>query len=104
MTAAALGGSPPGLPQIGEHHFEGATPTFHVASMLFAGGKLGNAAAPAGSVPGSVDWLKLGDNGASIGLKEAYRVETAGGKAPSSCDNQPDNIEVQYAAQYWFYG
>ncbi len=53
---------------------------------------------------GAVDWLKLVDAGESRGLKEVYRVETAGGKAPSTCKDNDGTFEVHYAAQYWFYG
>ena len=54
---------------------------------------------------GAVDWLALtpkpGDG--TVGLGEVYRVETAGGEQPETCVGQPAMIEVQYAAQYWFY-
>lgn len=61
---------------------------------------------PAGT--GAVDWLALTDNGKglSVGLREVYRVETAGGSPPSSCSGEYKGkvISVQYSAQYWFYG
>lgn len=56
---------------------------------------------PAGT--GAVPWLKLDDAGGSNGLKEVYRVYTAGGNAPTSCSSA-GVISVEYAAMYWFYG
>ncbi|OBT59808.1 hypothetical protein VE03_10645 [Pseudogymnoascus sp. 23342-1-I1] len=61
---------------------------------------------PAGT--GAVPWLKLGDSGGSIGLKEVYRVYTAGGNPYSICSGQKSGaggiITVEYSAMYWFYG
>lgn len=68
-----------------------------------------NVPAPSDANPGldnegAIDWLKLGDKGESVGVKEVYRVETAGGKSPVDCTGRDGEITVQYAAQYWFYG
>ncbi|KAJ4983272.1 malate dehydrogenase [Stagonosporopsis vannaccii] len=50
---------------------------------------------------GSVPWLKLvqlqGD------YKEVYRVNTAGGVAPKTCEGVTGVFSVEYAAEYWFY-
>ncbi|KAH6644535.1 hypothetical protein C7974DRAFT_22516 [Boeremia exigua] len=50
---------------------------------------------------GSVAWLKLvhldGD------YKEVYRVNTAGGVAPKTCEGVQGGFSVDYAAEYWFY-
>lgn len=54
----------------------------------------------------AVPWLKLlaYDTAATTGnLREVYRMQTAGGSAPATCDGQAAVFEVQYAAQYWFY-
>ena len=59
---------------------------------------------PGGIGDGAIDWLALSAVAGSVKLQKAYRVETAGGKAPSSCAGQPPLIKVQYAAAYWFYG
>ena len=53
---------------------------------------------------GAVDWLQLKAKSGSTELMEAYRVFTAGGKAPSTCEGQPATFEMQYSAEYWFYG
>ncbi|OBT41713.1 hypothetical protein VE00_07791 [Pseudogymnoascus sp. WSF 3629] len=96
---------------IGKHYFNSAgVPTFDLSAR---GRKLlsklvakvpapANAnVGPAGT--GAVPWLKLDDAGGSVGLKEVYRVYTAGGVAPASCSGQPA-VSVEYAATYWFYG
>jgi len=51
---------------------------------------------------GSVAWLKL--NAVEGDYKDVYRVHTAGGMAPKNCAGQKGSFEVQYSAQYWFYG
>ena len=100
------------IPILGHHYFNAAgQPTFDLGSTGFlTGKKVGDIPAPSNASIGqfdqgfgAVDWLALGDAGCSVILSEAYRVETAGGKAPSSCTGQAGNIEVQYAALYWFY-
>lgn len=58
---------------------------------------------------GSVDWLALGQKpgvqapSGEQTFKQVYRINTAGGKPPGSCEGVSGNIEVQYAAEYWFY-
>lgn len=51
---------------------------------------------------GSVAWLKLvkldGD------YQEVYRINTAGGQPPNTCEGVQGGISVDYAAEYWFYG
>lgn len=48
----------------------------------------------------AVPWLKLlARPGATGGLQEIYRVETAGGSAPATCSGMPSSFEVDYAAQ-----
>lgn len=50
---------------------------------------------------GSVPWLKL--NAVEGDYKEVYRVHTAGGVAPKTCEGIDGGFVVDYAAQYWFY-
>ncbi|KAL9596344.1 MAG: hypothetical protein Q9219_005861 [cf. Caloplaca sp. 3 TL-2023] len=59
----------------------------------------------------AVPWLKLSSADGPQGLssdsspvKEIYRVNTAGGSAPKTCDAMAATFEVQYAAEYWFWG
>jgi len=63
-------------------------------------------AAPAEACPGlegegTVRWLYLKDTkGLSKGgINEVYRVETAGGASPETCEGMPKSFEVKYAAQ-----
>ncbi|KAJ4360522.1 uncharacterized protein N0V89_001087 [Didymosphaeria variabile] len=65
-----------------------------------------NSTAPAESVKGenglgSVPWLKL--TGVEGDYKEIYRLQTAGGVAPKTCEGQASFFIVQYAAEYWFW-
>jgi hypothetical protein len=50
---------------------------------------------------GSVPWLKL--TGTAGQYKEVYRLNTAGGVAPKTCEGIYGPISVPYAAEYWFY-
>ncbi|KAF2756833.1 hypothetical protein EJ05DRAFT_538972 [Pseudovirgaria hyperparasitica] len=50
---------------------------------------------------GSVPWLRL--TAVEGNYKEVYRVDTAGGVAPKTCDGQAATFQVQYAANYYFY-
>ena len=49
---------------------------------------------------GAVAWLKLlTRDGATGNLKEVYRVNTAGGKPPTTCAGMPATFEAEYAAE-----
>lgn len=68
--------------------------------------KNGTSAAPADAALGtnklgSVPWLKL--TGTEGDYKEIYRVNTAGGVAPKTCEGISGDFTVEYAAEYWFY-
>lgn len=100
------------LPVRGHHFFDASgTPTFNLGKVgLFRGKKSAGIAAPKDSSKGpfdkgvgAVDWLQLCAVQGSKKLKRTYRVETAGGKPPASCEGQPAEISVEYATQYWFY-
>ncbi|KAK8058696.1 hypothetical protein PG994_009144 [Apiospora phragmitis] len=71
--------------------------------------KLNQTAAPADAPKGqkgegAVAWLKLrSKDGATGDLQEVYRVGTAGGSSPATCEGMPATFEVQYSAEYWFY-
>jgi hypothetical protein len=55
---------------------------------------------------GAVKWLRLvDDKRMSVGgVNTVYRVETAGGKSPTTCVGMKPAFEVAYAAQYWVFG
>lgn len=75
--------------------------------------------APATAVDGldgskAVPWLKLEvespvapmmieEKDLVPGVKEIYRVNTAGGAAPATCAGMPAAFSRQYAAEYWFF-
>ncbi|KAF8455202.1 hypothetical protein BGX38DRAFT_1169691 [Terfezia claveryi] len=114
-TAQNTQNIPPGLgyPEIGEHHFEprygkGAVAVFNVwvkgKQRKFVGGKLEGILPAPNSFPGSVDWLKLGRTAGSEkesrGIKFVYRVHTAGGKAPATCEGLQYEHTVKYATEY----
>lgn len=102
------------IPTLGHHYFDAAgVPTFDLGDTIgiLKGKRDAGIAAPKkaskgpyGKGKGAVDWLALCAVEGSRGLQMGYRLETAGGKAPKSCKGQPSKIQVQYAAQYWFYG
>ncbi|TDZ36536.1 hypothetical protein C8035_v008279 [Colletotrichum spinosum] len=97
------------LPFAGVHFFDGkGVPTFKVGDDLFAGAKLNGIKAPASAdvgpeKTGAVDWLLLGDKGASKGVTAVYRVVTAGGVA-HQCTQAGPADSVPYAAYYWMFG
>ncbi|PYH49208.1 DUF3455 domain-containing protein [Aspergillus saccharolyticus JOP 1030-1] len=64
--------------------------------------KVESVAAPGGSE--DVPWLKLVGEGKEGGIKEIYRVHTAGGMSPATCAEHEGEFAVEYAAEYWFYG
>lgn len=100
------------LPVQGHHFFDASgVPVFDLGKVgLFRGKKSAAITAPKDSFKGpydkgvgAVDWLQLLSVEGSKNLKRTYRVETAGGKPPKSCEGQPATIQVQYATQYWFF-
>lgn len=49
----------------------------------------------------AVAWLRLTTlNGSTGDLQEVYRVQTAGGSPPATCQGAQSAFEVQYSAQY----
>ena len=94
--------------------------------VLFVGAKNGSVGAPGAACrglggEGAVDWLYLteaasldpSDGAEGIekrtqardgGVRAVYRFETAGGMQPETCEGVEGDVEVAYAAQYWFYG
>ncbi|KAL9000581.1 MAG: hypothetical protein Q9169_000874 [Polycauliona sp. 2 TL-2023] len=102
------------IPILGKHIFDSTgVPVFDLGPKgILKAKKVAGIAAPKtaskgsnGKGDGAVDWLALTEAPGSVKLKEVYRVETAGGKAPPTCGGgAARNIEVQYAAHYWFYG
>lgn len=100
------------LSKLGNHYFlADGTPTFDLTSVkkilfakknAFVDAPANAPKGPAGT--GAVQWLDLvaKPGYASVQLGEVYRVETAGGNAPTTCASVGVTT-VQYAAEYWFY-
>ena len=61
-------------------------------------------AGPGNKGNGAVPWLKLGaiDTAGQV-FQEVYRVNTAGGNPPTTCQGQQSALEVPYAAEYWLF-
>lgn len=103
----------------GHHYFlDATTPFFNLDTEVHSYGigafkKLNATSAPEGAVigvddsgMGAVPWLKLTEKFGVEGsqkLKEVFRVNTAGGQPPATCQGQQESILVEYAAEYWVY-
>jgi hypothetical protein len=96
----------------GHHEFTAAgVPLFLLATGTTNYGyvqakSVANSTAPADSAKGtnglgSVPWLKL--KAVEGNYQEIYRLGTAGGVAPKTCEGQPSFFVVEYAAEYWFW-
>ena len=80
----------------------------NVREILFAK-KLADIKAPSDAKKGvaetgAVDWLALTSIDGSVGLKEVFRVATAGGNPPPTCAGYMGTVSVPYSAMYHFYG
>lgn len=102
----------PGNYVISGHHYfvDSTTPYFTLDTDTLKLGvipcsKKAAVSAPADAAKGqlgesAVPWLKLtAKEGATGRLQEVYRVETAGGSAPSTCAGMPASFQVEYSAQ-----
>ncbi|KAL8841239.1 MAG: hypothetical protein Q9205_004298 [Flavoplaca limonia] len=63
--------------------------------------KLSSSNALSDTAPG-VAQQALSSDGSPV--EEIYRVNTAGGSPPKTCDGMKKDFEVEYAAEYWFWG
>lgn len=99
--------APANLYLSGHHYFADATtPFFNMETPegnlgMVAAAKMNATAAP--DAARNVPWLKLQAKTGDWQFVEVFRVNTAGGQPPATCEGQPENIEVQYAAEYWLY-
>lgn len=105
--SAALSGAA-SLLLSGHHYFQDATtPFFDLNTDAHEWGtaatkKINSTASP--DPTKDVPWLKLQTKIATgCTISEVYRINTMGGVAPATCSGQPKLIQVQYAAEYWFY-
>jgi len=102
---------------LGRHYFTGTTPTFNLFNVdtnpkpLTLAEKQAEMKAPQSDTQGpygAVEWLYLVDDAVPSksqgGIDTVYRVETAAGSPPATCEGRPQYFEIKYTAQYWIYG
>ncbi|GIJ83607.1 hypothetical protein Asppvi_002432 [Aspergillus pseudoviridinutans] len=99
---------------LGHHFFEASIPVFNLDTTsqrqygIAFTKKKAELAAPSSAVQGAngaVAWLYLTATNGTVGDYESvYRVDTAGGSPPKTCENQESVVTVQYAANYYFFG
>ncbi|KNG91658.1 malate dehydrogenase [Aspergillus nomiae NRRL 13137] len=92
---------------LGKHQFNAAgQPTFDLrlagGSDWVASKRAASSDAPDRSTV-NVPWLKL-TSVSGNGIKEVYRLHTVGGQPPANCQKRKGTFQVDYAAEYWFYG
>ena len=112
--------APSNIDLSGHHYFATTTtPIFNLDASRDPAQEIGNvvahkaanSTAPANAVKGpngvgngAVVWLYLNTTNATQGdVKAVYRLNTAGGSPPKTCENSDPEFSVQYAAEYWFY-
>ncbi|KAF4468180.1 malate dehydrogenase [Fusarium albosuccineum] len=111
--AAQLG--PATLPVSGHHYFTAdGVPFFDIRTPGHDIGEAPcakNSSSPAPSTAsvgqlgeGAVPWLKLTTiEGATHKMKEVYRLTTAGGSPPATCEGADAEFQVEYSTVYWFW-
>jgi len=96
----------------GRHYFTDSTTAFFdlvTAAHAYGSAAMGKAnASDAPDKAANVPWLRLVAKeqpvaGAVNAWKQVYRVHTAGGVPPVSCEGQGKTLTVDYSAQYYFY-
>lgn len=107
---------PPANIELMGHHFfyDPTTPEFNLDTTKYkqygiAMTKKANSAdAPESAAQGkygAVSWLSLKTTTGTVGkYKAVYRVNTASGSPPDTCEGMPSSFEIQYSANYYFYG
>jgi hypothetical protein len=102
--------APSNLAVSGVHYFNGdKAPFFNITTERADLGEISlsknaSVAAPPDASVGqqgepAVGWLRLLKKEATGGLREVFRVGTAGGNAPKTCEGLPEKFEIEYAAQ-----
>jgi hypothetical protein len=112
--------TPANIDLSGHHYFiTDTTPVFNLNAStdpaqqlgLVVSSKAAMSNAPANAIKGqngvgngAVAWLYLNTTSATQGdVRAVYRVNTAGGNPPKTCEGSDAVFSVQYAAEYWFY-
>lgn len=98
------------------HHFfyDATTPEFNLNTTpkkqhgIVMTKKAGSIDAPSNAFAGeygAVAWLYLTSTDGTVGnYKSVYRVDTAAGSPPKTCEGMSSAFEMQYAANYYFFG
>ncbi|KAJ5247368.1 Protein of unknown function DUF3455 [Penicillium chermesinum] len=106
---------PLGNMQLLGHHFfhDATTPEFNLDTTIdrqfgvLMTNKVSQLKAPSNAFQGqngAVAWLYLKTVAGTVGdYKAVYRVNTASGAAPKTCEGQPPSFEMQYSANYYFF-
>lgn len=104
---------PANLAMLGHHYFQDSIPVFNLDITGQQNGlaftQLENkVSAPSDAIKGNdgaVAWLELSTVQGTVGdYSSVYRVNTAGGAPPKTCENMPSHFEVHYTADYFFFG
>ncbi|KAJ5917307.1 hypothetical protein N7466_010861 [Penicillium verhagenii] len=107
---------PPANIELMGHHFfyNSTTPEFNLDTTtekqygIAMTNKIDSIAAPSTATKGeygAVTWLYLKTVSGTVGdYKAVYRVDTAAGSAPTTCEGMQSAFEIQYAALYYFFG
>jgi len=116
MPANEYAAFPPANIQLMGHHFfyDSTTPEFNLdttalnqygVAMTKKKDQLSAPLDAAKGENGAVAWLYLTTTTGTVGkYKSVYRVNTASGSPPATCQGMPAAFEVQYAANYYFFG
>lgn len=98
------------------HHFfyDATTPEFNLdttryrqygIAMTTKGGSIDAPPDAAQGDYGAVAWLSLPTTTGTVGpYKSVYRVNTASGSPPDTCEGMPSSFGIQYSANYFFFG
>ena len=102
------------LELLGHHFFyNSTTPEFNLDTTeehqlgIVMTNKVSEIKAPANASQGqygAATWLYLKTVAGTVGdYKAVYRVNTASGAAPKTCEGQASHFEIQYSANYYFF-
>jgi hypothetical protein len=105
---------PANLDLMGHHFFTNVTPEFNFdttvtkqfgVAMTKKGGQIDAPSTAVQGKYGAVPWLYLSTIEGTVGkYKGVYRVDTASGSPPDDCSGMPSSFEIQYSANYYFFG
>ncbi|KAJ5167180.1 uncharacterized protein N7482_005961 [Penicillium canariense] len=107
---------PPANIDLMGHHFfyDATTPEFNLDTVplkqygIAMTKKQDQISAPSDAIAGqygAVAWLYLTTTDGTVGkYKSVYRVNTASGSPPDTCQGMPSSFEIQYSANYYFFG